>query len=68
MGLRAPAVNVEAVEAAEPVGEEAAVAHAFLVRDVVDWGCAIRLTGGLNVNNFLAGRDGIGDVGLADAV
>jgi hypothetical protein len=61
-------VNVEAVEAAEPVGEEAAVTDTFLVRDVVDWGCAVRLAGGLDVDNFLAGRDGIGDVGLADAV
>jgi hypothetical protein len=61
-------VDVEAVEAADPVGEEAAVAHAFLVGDVVDWLGAIGQARRLDVDDFLAGRDGVGDVGLADAV
>ncbi len=61
-------MDVEAVEAADPVGEEATAAHAFLVGDVVDWRGAIGHAGGLDVDDFLAGRDGVGDVGLADAV
>ena len=68
MGLRAPAVDIEAVEAAEPVGEEAAAAHAFLVGDVVDWSGAVGQAGLLNVDDFLAGGDGVCDVGLTDAI
>jgi hypothetical protein len=61
-------VQVEAVEAAEPVGEEAAAAHAFLVSDVVDWGGAVGRAGRLDVDDFLAGGDRVGNIGLTDAV
>lgn len=61
-------MHVEAVEAAEPVGEEAAATHAFLVSDVVDRGGAVGRAGRLDVDDFLAGGHGVGDIGLADAV
>lgn len=61
-------MDVEAVEAAEPVGEEAAPAHAFLVGDIVDGLGAVGLAGGLDVGDLLARRGGVGDIGLADTV
>ena len=61
-------MDVEAVEAADPVGEESAPTHAFLVRDVVDWRGTVGQAGGLDVCYFLTRRDGVRDIGLADAV
>ena len=56
MGLRAAAVDVEAVEAAKPVGEKAAAAHAFLMGNVVDGRRAVGCAGGLDIIDHLAGR------------
>lgn len=50
-------MHVVAVQAAEPVLEEGSAAHALCVRDQVERRGSVRETGGLNVDDFLAGRD-----------
>jgi hypothetical protein len=66
-GGRAAAVNILAVEAANPVGEEGAGAHAFCVGEEVEGSGAVGEAGGFDVCYFLArGDDGSGDVGGAD--
>lgn len=45
--LRAAAVHVVAVEAADPVAEEGTAAHAFGVGEEVEGSCAVGLAGGV---------------------
>ncbi len=62
-------MHVIAVETADPVVKEGAAAHAFCVGEEVEGRGAIGGAGGLDVDDFLAGRDnGGGGVGEADFV
>ena len=66
-GGGAGAVHVVAVQAAEPVGEVGAAAHAFGVGEEVERGGAVGEAGGFDVGYFLAGGDDWGGyVGEAD--
>jgi hypothetical protein len=60
------AVDVIAVQAADPVAEEGAATHAFGVGEEVEGGGSIWGAGFLDVDYFLAGRDGAGGVREAD--
>lgn len=59
-------MDILAVQATDPVAEEAAIAHALLRSDVVNCVCAVGLTCLLDADDFCTRRDGIGDVGRAD--
>jgi hypothetical protein len=66
-GGGARAVHVVAVQAAEPVGEVGAAAHALCVGEEVKGGGAVGEAGGFDVGYFLAGGDDwSGYVGEAD--
>lgn len=66
-GRGTTAVHVVAVQAAEPVGEVGAGAHAFGVGEEVEGRGAVGETGRFDVGYFLAGGDdGGGYVGEAD--
>jgi hypothetical protein len=57
-------VDILAVQAADPVGEEGAGAHAFCVCEEIEGAGAVGEAGGFDVCYFLAGGDdGGGDVG-----
>lgn len=58
-------MHVLAVQTAVPVAEEAAVAHALLVREVIERRGAVRLAGFFDVDDGLAGRDRRRAVGRA---
>ncbi len=63
-GGGASAVHVVAVQAAEPVGEVGAAAHAFSVGEEVEVRGAVGEAGRFDVGDFLAGGDdGRGYVG-----
>jgi hypothetical protein len=59
-------VDVIAIQAADPVAEEGAATHAFGVGEEIERGGAVWGAGFLDVDYFLAGRDGVGGVGEAD--
>jgi len=66
-GGGARAVHVVAVQAAQPVGEVGAAAHALCMGEEVEGGGAVGEAGGFDVGYFLAGRDDWGGyVGEAD--